>query len=515
MTPDQIKTIPNIPLKQNGIFHDVKIPYVYQRRGGLMLLLKPRMVLGDDVGLGKTLETILAYTYLKAKIPGLKFLLFTENNALRQWVKELKWLAPSIKSKIVTADTHGDKLKRIRAMRENDSDVIITNYHTLHNYSKYLKEGMGKAWICVFDEPDMFKNTDTVTHRRGFNLCNDNTFEPPLRVWGLTATIIGNRLDEAFGILRVVAPGTFASHKDFEKDYCVMRKTSRGMKVAGYKNLDKFREVISHVFYGRLQDDPEVEQELPEVITKDVEVILSKEQSWKVTEATDRLIEMADGEVKQLKILPAMVMAQILTDEPRVKGFDIVGAKITALLEFLKGQLWDQRVVIFSKYRSVIDVVEKEIRKQNLYVGRITGKESPEEREANKLAFMSDGEDHVPILLITNAGKRALNLQNGGHLFFFDLPWAYDDYRQIIGRLKRTGSRHKVIGVYRLLGIIHPEVAVQIGNDLTIDHHTLKILMKKFELWKAVTGDTIEVESGNEDMVEIFEEVKNSHRKAI
>lgn len=39
------------PLKPNGIFTDVKIPYKYQRKGTFVMLQRPRMVLGDDEAL--------------------------------------------------------------------------------------------------------------------------------------------------------------------------------------------------------------------------------------------------------------------------------------------------------------------------------------------------------------------------------------------------------------------------------------------------------------------------------
>lgn len=514
MDAQKIKTSKDIKLKPNGVFVDVNIPYFYQRRAGLLMLLRPRMVLGDDVGLGKTLETILAVSYFKAQKQETKFLIFTEKTALRQWVKEFKWLTPQIKTKIITAETNPDPQQRVRAMRQHGADVVLTSYSMLHNYWKYLKEGMGERWIVIFDEPDFFKNTETVTHRNAFEMVNGPG--GPARIYALTATIVGNRLDEAFGILRIVAPGTLSSRKEFEKNFCKMKRIKKMMKVVGYKNLDQFRKQIEPVFYGRLQDDPEVEQDLPEVITKDVEVELGKEQSWKVVETMDRIVSMPDGEVKQLGILPAMTMSQILTDDPRVKGFDIVGAKIEALKETINGSLRGQRIVVFSKFRSVVDLLEEEVRKVTNYpILRITGKESWEEKEAAKNFFMSEEEGaESSILFLTNAGRRAINLQKGGHLFFFDLPWAYDDYRQIIGRLKRTGSTHKRVGVYRMMGVLHPDVAAQVGTEETIDHYTLGVLMEKFKLWQALTGDAKEIETSDSDVMDIYQAIKNSYRVA-
>lgn len=516
MRPEAIKKAKKLDLKPNGVFSDPEKPYLYQRRASLLMLLRPRMVLGDDVGLGKTLEALLASSYIYAQNKDTKFLVFTEKTALRQWRKEAAELCPGFKSKIITAELYPDISQRIKVMRNPESTVVFTSYSMIYKYMRYLKEGMGDRWICIFDEPDLFKNTESEAHKLADEMVN--TPGGPSRVYGMTATIVGNRLDEAFGILRVVAPGTFSSRKEFEDEFCVVKKINNRKKVVGYVNLDKFRERIEPVYFGRLQDDPEVQQDLPEVITKDVEVEMSEKQSWKVVEAMDRIIEMPDGEVKQLGVLPALILAQQLTDDPRLKGYDIIGAKTSAILETINGSLRGQRIVIFSKFRSVIDHLEEEIRKITNYpILRITGKEGWGAKEASKDFFMSDEPGaESSILLLTNAGKRAINLQKGGHLFFFDLPWAYDDYRQIIGRLKRTGSIFKVIGVYRLLGVLHTEVAAMVGGERTIDHHTLEVLMKKYELFKAVTGEqaTKSIETGSSDLLEIYEAIKGSHRKA-
>lgn len=516
MDESKILKAEKLNLKPNGIFSPPpeKTPYLYQKKAGLLMLVRSRMVLGDDVGLGKTLETIMMMSYVKAANPKTKFLVFTERNSLLQWQDEIAAFAPSLRTTIITAETHPDIKSRVTAMRTHGKDVVISTYSMLHKYSKYMKEGMQPRWVFIADEPDVFKNTMTTAHIHAYDLVNG--VGGAIRAYGLTATIIGNRLSEAFGIIRIIAPGTFTSEIEFENDYCVIKGKGARRKIVGYKNLDKFRAKIAPVFFGRLQDDPEVKQDLPDVITKDVKVTLSEKQSWKVVEAMDKIIEMADGEVKQLLPLPAMTMAQILTDDPRIKDFDIAGSKTKALVETLTGSLRDERVVVYSKFRTVIDQIEADLVKAKLKVVRVTGKENSVEREAAKQSFMADktAGNHVPILLMTKAGSRAINLQAGGHLFFFDLPWAYDLYRQIIGRLKRTGSTHRKIGVYRYLAVLHPSVAKHVGTDLTIDHHTLNIILKKFKLWQAITGDSKEIdEVGENDVKEIYEEVVNSYKR--
>lgn len=540
MNVEQIKTAPVLKLKPNGVFVDPEIPYLYQRRAGLIMLTRPRMILGDDVGLGKTLELLLMVSYVKAANPGYKILVMTERVSYRQWLKEAAWLVPALGAKIITADTHPKAADRVKALAQFDQDVLITGYWTLYDYSAPLIQGMGDKWILICDEPNFFKNEDSLMHQQAYGAFvgdfNGNPFrlirerddegkmqsrmepianaKPPTRSYGATATVVENRLEEAFGIFRVIAPGTFGSRQQFEKDYCIMKKIKRGLRVVtGYKNLDKFRKQIEPFFFGRLQEDPEVMQDLPEVITKDIELTMSLAQSKKVVEAMDKLLELPDGEVQQLTTLSSLTRCQQLVNDPRLLGFDIDGVKTEALIEMLTNSLYKQRVLIYSKYRTMIDRLELAIKAAGLESVRITGKMSTAERERSQDRFMSDGEDHCPILLTTKAGSKALNLQKGGHLFFYDMPWSYGIYRQIIGRLKRTGSVFKKIGVYRLLAVLHPGVLHGLKDDHTIDHYSVEIIKKKFKLHQAITGDIETVESVTSDIGDILKAIKEGFKR--
>jgi len=544
MDAQYIKTADKLALKPNAYFTKISTPYRYQVRGVLMMLMRPRMILGDDVGIGKTIQTIVAFTYIKAKNPNTKAVVFTEKSTLQQWVDEFEMFSTGIKTKIVTAETHVDPANRIAALRLGEYDVIITTYSTAYDYSQYLLEGLGDRWVFIGDEPNYFKNLDTMLHRNMNGMVNGDITghcyrserykdeetgkmrvreimipgTPCIRAYGLTATIIENRLEEAFGVMRVITPGTFPGKADFEKRYCVTKKVPgiKARKVVGYKNLDKFRQAIEPVFYGRLQDDPEVEQDLPEVIFKDLNIELGDAQGRKLVEATDRLFENPDGVIKQVDILPSLILAQKMASDPRMGGFDIVGAKTEALIEMLQNSLAGERVVIFSKFRQAIDLIEAEILKRNMEKPvRITGLETSEQRETSKTRFMSDDPmKRANILLMTRAGQRGLNLQKGGVLIFYDMPWSYGAYRQIIGRLKRTGSTQTHIAVIHLLGKLSAKMQAMTGVDLTIDHHTLATVRKKFSLWQAITGDVKEIASIDEALVDVFEAIRNSKKLA-
>lgn len=60
----------------------------YQKSGIMNLLLSPRMVLGDDTGLGKTLEVLTAIGYVWLKEPDYVPIVLARKSALHQWALE-------------------------------------------------------------------------------------------------------------------------------------------------------------------------------------------------------------------------------------------------------------------------------------------------------------------------------------------------------------------------------------------------------------------------------------------
>lgn len=58
----------------------------------------------------------------------------------------------------------------------------------------------------------------------------------------------------------------------------------------------------------------------------------------------------------------------------------------------------------------------------------------------------------IPRMLIQSSAAHGLNIQESGHtMIWFGLTWNWEDYKQMIDRLRRRGQRSNVVMVYRLL----------------------------------------------------------------
>lgn len=134
---------------------------------------------------------------------------------------------------------------------------------------------------------------------------------------------------------------------------------------------------------------------------------------------------------------------------PQMLGVDAPSVKFDKLLQLLQGDLYKQKVVVFSQFKTCINIIEERLAKHDIKCLRVTGDESTAQRNAAKKQFQQDGGPYV--MLLTAAGKKALNLQVAGTFIFFDQPLAWGDGFQLIGRVRRIGSKYQHILIIRLM----------------------------------------------------------------
>jgi len=500
---------------------EYKLRY-YQTQGVAHIYMVKRFVLGDDTGLGKTLETIAAYTTLLTKYPDYKLMVVCPSSAMYQWQNEIKkFCTDSVTSQIVKSGdikyVDGVKLKSKNYLKsfdareylfeqfeKNNNNVLIFNYNTLVTDSHVILEMMKKQkFLVVFDEATAFKNpkSNTFTYASEISKAGD-------RVLGLTATIIKNNLLEAFSVYKVVVPGLFISLSHFKRNYCMMEKVQlwkgkgkRGRvvnKIIGYKNLEYFREAIDPFFLGRKKSA--VAKDLPGIISKEIIVDMHPKQRSIYDDAIAGFLdydkynfnkvktlfedkeefegELESREMKLIDKLTSLIYCQQICNCPELLGFEKApSAKEEEILRLLDTELQGEKVVIYTRFKTMVNRLEELITKKlKVKVTKITGDVGAEQREDNKIEFNTSTDTNI--MLINSAAKEAVNLQSSGYLFFYDLPFSYGDFLQIIGRIHRIGSPHEKIFLMYM-----------ICRD-SVDEKTHNILVSKKELFDAILGDS-------------------------
>jgi SNF2 family DNA or RNA helicase len=279
--------------------------------------------------------------------------------------------------------------------------------------------------------------------------------------------------------------------------------------VVGYKNLQHFRDRIDPFFLGRAKHI--VSDELPTLITKEVICELSPAEDAKYTEALSGVLELGDGEVKDFeehKAFVSLIYCQQVCDSIsllRYEGGDEVltglykdegikvkdmGSKEQTLLDMLADELDGEKTIIYTRFASLVPRLQAILKAQGIKSVAITGQvkdteKNPARRKAQE-AFQDMNSD-VKVIFITDAGSEAINLQAASAMVFFDAPWSWGNYVQLLGRPIRIGSPHQHVVVYHLVAERPRDKA---KDRKTIDHYTLDMLNKKKDLVDKVLGES-------------------------
>lgn len=467
------------------------------------------------MGLGKTLQAISALCYVLDKSPSAPTIILAPKSALYQWASEFEKFTVGITPVVVS----GDRAKRKKAYAQyfGSKDLVITprvlimTYDTLvqdwtqgseiviTGNKKTLTRGLLDGYTyeikdltVIADEASALKNNSSKRWKVVNLLAQRAT-----RFWGMTATILKNNLMEGFCIFKIVHPDLFGTKTNFMDNYCITRRLRMGNRevpiVVGYKNLEGFRAKIDPYFLGRQKH--EVSTELPTLITREHTFPLSTAEDLKYKEALEGILELGNGEVKdysETAALTSLIYAQKVVDSLTLlkyeEGDTILGSgdfekidvfsKEAALLDLLTGEYEGCQVVVYTKFESHVARLESLAAKAKIKTSKITGKVKDKDREKAKKDFQ---EGKVQVIFITDAASEAVNLQQAEAMIFYNSPWSWGQYLQVLGRMIRIGSPHSGVVAVHLVG-------TRANGKPTIDRHVLKLLSTKKTFIEQVLG---------------------------
>jgi SNF2 family DNA or RNA helicase len=119
----------------------------------------------------------------------------------------------------------------------------------------------------------------------------------------------------------------------------------------------------------------------------------------------------------------------------------------------------ESKVIVASQFSQVLDLFSAELNKLGIDTLMITGVVSGARREAAKTSFQSDGGPRV-MLLTTTAGGVSLTLDAADDVIFLDETWIPDDQEQVEDRSHRVSRMHQVtIWYVRSLGTVEHQIA--------------------------------------------------------
>lgn len=422
--------------------------YDFQRVGVNFLTETKGAILGDDMGLGKSIQSLATVDNINAK----STLVVCPASLKYNWAEEIeKWL-PNKSYTILD----GSKEKRIEAL-ENDVDFYITNYASLREKSRAKINGnwtkvdneLFKAIknknfeVAIYDEAHKMKNRKSQQTKALYKITNGIK-----RNYLLTGTPIMNTPEDLWSLLHIIDRKKFSSFWRFVHRYCEVWDNGFGKEIGSAKNPKEFREMLKPYMLRRLKE--EVIEDMPE---------LTKQKSWVELEGKqskiyhqmeeDMVAELSEQEEIKAPIIISKIMRlkqiavseQLLAEKPSIKKFK-KSAKIKVLNEIIDDS-GDQKIVVFTQYQSAAKLVAKMLDKEGIGYGMIHGGVKNKERQKEVNKFQEN--DNCKVFVATiKAGGLGLTLTAGSIAVFLDKDWTNANNTQAVDRLHRIGQERNV-----------------------------------------------------------------------
>lgn len=434
------KRLKKIKRIKKGIFSEIEqealnklnLPlYDYQRIGVGFICTGRNIIIADQPGLGKTLQSLGATRIRNAR----KVLIFAPKTAKKTWKDEIqKWLKLPDDEVVVV----GGSPKQREEQWSGDYTYYIANYHLLLRDLIAMKK---IDWdFVIADEATDVSNPDAKMTKALKKLKSKNKV-------ALTGTPISNTIKDLWSIADWVCPKLLGTFSEFQKEYCL--KDEYG-SIIGYKNLEKLRAKIDPYFIRRLKSD--VLTELPPKTYENVYSEFSPEENRLYTAIQEEIMhelvamEMTDRRFLSKALVKMLRLKQMTGSSELVNGKN-VSTKLDDLKKLLQIILSNnEKAIIFTQFRSMADILIRELSEYNPLL--IAGGVSEEERGQNQDAFNED--DTHKLLIMTSAGSRSLNLQRASYVIHYDLPWSISQTEQREDRAHRNGQTQNVT-IYRML----------------------------------------------------------------
>lgn len=453
-------------------------PFKYQSFGIKFLidrLMTDKMgFICDDVGLGKTIQSIGAMKYLFDNDLVKDITIVCKKSLKTQWKEEIEKFIDVDADIYVVPDAKAKRLKVYDEVKRNSNRTIsILNYHCLLKDAKLIKTD-----CTIYDEVHVAKKHDGEINKS----CKILTANAEYCIF-MTGTPIMNKPDDLYGIVSIKNKKYFGgSYKKFEDRYLV-KSYGRYIQTVGYRNLDELRDKIQRLILRRTSK--EVEVDLPDVLEFNIPLRIDAYQieaknfvGDKVEQTEERIYKLKvsgarDDETKRKiedlegKLKGFIAIDQIIANSPRLFHFSkskgivktyepytpdakYLSSKYSKLLDLVEERRdADKKVIIFSKYETVVkhlcDFLEGQKIKSVPYYGQMNG----EKRDEAVRTFKFD--NTVTAIIGTDAMAEGLNLNIADTVINFDLPYNHAIYQQRIGRSRRVGSNHSMTTVYNLI----------------------------------------------------------------
>ncbi len=389
--------------------------------------------LADDMGLGKTIQAIAFILLLQTKRQHNTHLVVVPTSIIFNWQQELEKFAPSLK--ILTI--HGNNRVK-NNLSFNEFDVVLTSYGMLISNIHFMKSF--RFNYIFLDESQAIKNPDSQRYKAARLLQSFNKIV-------MTGTPIENNTFDLYGQLSFACPGLLGNKQYFKDIY-----SQPIDKFGNSQRAVELQQKINPFILRRTKK--QVATELPEKTEMVIYCEMGIEQR-KVYDAYEKEFRnyllhkpAEDLPRESMHVLQGLTkLRQICNSPALLKDQPFYGdaaAKIEVLIEQIENKSPQHKILVFSQFTGMLDLIRKELTAKYIPHEYLTG------QTKNRAAVVGSFQENADIrvfLISLKAGGVGLNLTEADYVYIVDPWWNPAVENQAIDRCYRIGQQKHVVAV--------------------------------------------------------------------
>ncbi len=416
----------------------------------------------DEMGLGKThqaMALLSAAMHEKKRSMRYKFLVVAPTSVVYHWQDLLAKFLPKAKVLLYHGPFRNSKALNLK------NDIILTTYGILRSDKElFMKHDFE---IAIFDETQVAKNQKSQIHLALKQVKSEMKL-------ALTGTPLENNLLELKSLFDIILPGFLPSQEDFKDEF--ISPIEKNKDVDRQKALSK---LIKPFILRRKKQ--EVLSDLPEKIEEIAYVDLSEEQSRMYAEIAlqSKGILQEEGSGFYIHVFALLNKLKQVCDHPSLitkdeNYFDKhQSGKWELFVELLDEALAsNQKVVVFSQYLKMLDIIECYCKKEKIGFAGIRG--TTKDRKGEVKRFQEDPSCKVFVASLQAAGV-GIDLTAASVVIHYDRWWNPAKENQATDRVHRIGQ-NRGISVFKF-----------VAKD-TIEEHIHGIIERKKDLISNIIG---------------------------
>lgn len=409
----------------------------HQKSGIKFLLSRNGAILADDMGLGKSLQSVISAIECGAK----KILIVCPSSAKINWQREINFYQE-------------EDITIISGSRWSHAKFTIINFDILKNFHTLKddeNDGMppirdlvnAKFDLCIIDEAHNLRNHKSIRGAIMTEICVDYGIE---RVWLLSGTPVANRPMDFYNLLKLIKSPLVDNWKFYVQRYCEGRQITQTLKnkkkrkiwlTNGASNLDELSIKTRNLLLRRMKDEV---LDMPDKIRVPNYFKMSNKQQLEYDSLwEDYLIERKKQKKKgsiQRDLVELGLLRKYIAMETIVETINLVDEVIEQ----------GHKVVIFTCFTDELKALAEHYGNNCvIHYGEMNEKEK--QKSVDK--FQLEGGPMVFIGNIISAGV-AITLTRSTYVVFNSFDWVPGNSEQAEDRSYRIGQKNNVTVYYNL-----------------------------------------------------------------